>query len=323
MAVRGSSVPKADRADPDAVDLRPGYVRLFESKELARRAERLESKLDRCDLCPRACGVDRNGGKKGYCGVDARPRVAAVNLHPWEEPPLSGTRGSGTIFFSGCTLRCIYCQNYPISQLGVGRSLSVEELGAEMVRLQQEGAHNINLVTSTHQMASVVRALNLAVPRGLRIPLVYNSSGFESLETLRLLDGIIDIYLPDIKYCDSRIARRYSGAADYVPHNRRALIEMWRQVGPIQTDRSGVARRGMIVRHLILPGSLAGTRRSLSFLARRLGPEIWISLMKQYFPAHRGPSHPPLDRKVSEQEYEAAFRCAVDMGLLNGFVQGG
>jgi putative pyruvate formate lyase activating enzyme len=297
------------------------YLELFETGELLRRAQVLDARLGKCDLCPRACGVDRKHGKLGYCGVGSLPRVASINLHSWEEPPISGTRGSGTIFFSGCTLRCIFCQNYPISQLGVGREMRVEDLACGMLELQNKGAHNINLVTSTHQMPAVVFALLEAVQRGLRIPLVYNSSGYESIETLRLLDGIIDIYLPDIKYADSETALKYSGAADYVSCNREALAEMWRQTGPLTTNAEGIAMKGMMVRHMVLPRDLSGSGECLSFLARQMGPKVWVSLMNQYFPAYRGPVTPPLDRKVTSGEYVAALAAMTRLGILNGFVQ--
>ena len=301
--------------------LRPSYLELLETGELSRRAEALDARLERCDLCPRACGVDRKSGKTGYCGIGSVPRIASINLHPWEEPPISGTGGSGTIFFSGCTLKCIFCQNYPISQLGVGREVSVEDLASGMLRLQNLGAHNVNLVTATHQMPAVVHALISAARQGLRVPLVYNSSGYESVDTLGLLDGIIDIYLPDIKYSDSETARKYSGAVDYVTYNREALLEMWRQVGPIQTDREGIGFKGMIVRHLVLQQNLCGSGECLSFLAGRIGPQVWVSLMNQYFPAYKGPSTPPLDRRTSAEEYEEAFAAMTELGILNGFVQ--
>ncbi len=260
-----------------------------------------------------------------------------MNLHLWEEPPVSGTRGSGTIFFSGCTLKCIFCQNYPISQLGVGRAMSIEDLATGMLDLQDKGAHNINLVTPTHHVPAVVRAVLSAASRGLEIPLVYNTSGYESVDTLRLLDGIIDIYLPDIKYSDPEAAKKYSGAVDYVSYNREALVEMWRQVGPILTDAQGIAVKGMMVRHLVLPENISGASECLSFLAGQLGPprktatnpaggptapQVWVSLMNQYFPAHKGLTSPPLDRKITEEEYEAAFAALTQLGLLNGFVQG-
>ncbi len=299
----------------------PGYLELLESAELLRRAQALEARLEKCDLCPRKCGVDRRSSPSGYCGGGALPKVASINLHHWEEPPISGSGGSGTIFFSGCTLRCIFCQNYPISQMGVGRQIGIEELACGMLELQNKGAHNINLVSSTHQLPAVVRALLRAAQKGLRIPLVHNCGGYESVETLRLLDQVIDIYLPDIKYSDPRSAGKYSGASDYVAHNREALCEMWRQTGPLEIDDAGIAVRGMMVRHLVLPENLAGSAEAFSFLAQRLGPRVWVSLMNQYFPAHKGLSTPPLDRKTTEEEYEAAFAAMTEAGIVNGYVQ--
>ncbi len=299
----------------------PGYSELSRIGELSRRAGILQEKLRSCDLCPRKCGVDRISGKAGFCGVDHRLKIAAINIHPWEEPPISGTRGSGTIFFSGCTLRCLFCQNYPISQLGVGREISDDELASEMLRLQKKGVHNINLVTSAHQMAGFVRALDIAAQRGLGIPIVYNSGGYESLDILAILDGIIDIYLPDIKYSDPETARKLSGPTDYVAINRMALLEMWRQVGPIATDESGIALRGMIVRHMVLPQDLAGTKGCLEFLAREIGPDVWVSIMNQYFPANKALKMPPLNRKPTTVEYENACRILIDLGLVNGFTQ--
>ncbi len=313
----------ADVSDGCAPVAQSGYLKLLATGELSRRAQALDARLHRCDLCPRSCGVDRKSAKVGHCGVGSLPKVASIYLHHWEEPPISGTCGSGTIFFSGCTLKCIYCQNYPISQLGVGREMSVEDLASGMLGLQDKGAHNINLVTSTHQMPAVVSALLSAAHRGLRLPIVYNSSGYESVETLRLLDGIIDVYLPDIKYSDPETAKKYSGVADYVRYNREALVEMWRQAGPIRIDSQGIALNGMMVRHLVLPENLSGSLECLSFLARRFGPQVWVSLMNQYFPAHKGPSTPPLDRKPTGEEYEAACAALTALGISNGFVQSG
>jgi len=301
----------------------PGYLGLHESGLLAERARALEEHLSSCALCPHECRVDRKAGHRGACGVDGRVRVAAINLHFHEEPPLSGARGSGTVFFSGCTLKCVFCQNYPISQLGVGRTLSIDELALGMVKLQKRGAHNINLVTPTHQSAVFVQALLKAVPMGLRLPIVYNTSGYEKVEILRLLDGIVDIYLPDIKYADGGSARFCSRCGDYVERNRAALLEMWRQVGPLQMNREGIARRGMLVRHMVLPGGLSGSGSCFDFLASNLGPEAWISLMNQYFPAYKALQMPPLSRKVFEEEYEEAFRLLTSLGFHNGFVQDG
>lgn len=299
----------------------PGYMELFRSGELSRRARLLDESLERCVLCPRQCGVNRKAGKLGACGVGAEPRVAAMSIHPWEEPPLSGRRGSGTVFFSGCTLQCLFCQNFPISQLGVGRLLTVEELAEGMLRLQRKGAHNINLVTATHQMAAFLKALELAVPLGLRLPIVYNTSGYERVQILRLFQDVVDVYLPDIKYDSPLIAERLSGRADYVEANRAALREMWRQTGPLVCNGEGLAVGGVIVRHMVLPEDLSGTASCMAFLAREMGPAVWVSLMNQYFPAHKAHHMPPLDRKVTAEEYEAALQALYQAGLENGFVQ--
>lgn len=299
----------------------PGYRRLLESGELEERARSLHEVLSSCALCPRMCGVDRNAGELGACRTGAEAVVAAVNVHPWEEPPIAGIGGSGTIFFSGCTMSCVFCQNYPISQMGVGRKMSSVELAEGMLRLQRGGVHNINLVTPTHQLPAFVKALHLAAARGLEIPVVYNSSGYERVETLRLLEGIVDVYLPDIKYDSEEAARFCSGRSDYVEFNRAALIEMHRQVGELETDARGIARGGLMIRHLVLPEGLSGTRECLAFVRERLGPGTWLSLMNQYFPAHRALGMPPLDRKVSEEEYETALALLDEFGLENGFVQ--
>jgi len=299
----------------------PSYLALARSGELARRAEVAWESLRHCELCPHCCGVDRLAGEIGRCRSGALPRVASWTLHPWEEPPISGTRGSGTIFFSGCTGRCRFCQNYPISQMNVGQTVSIERLAEMMLDLQQRGAHNINLVTSTHWTAAVLAALSLAVEGGLRLPLLHNGSGYERVETIRLLDGVIDIWLPDAKYDDDATALRWSGFPAYTAHNRAALHEMYRQVGAtLVLDSDGLARRGMIVRHLVLPGGLAGTAGVMRWVAENL-PGVHVSLMAQYFPAFECVNDPLLGRKVSEQEYEDAFAALVEVGLEDGWVQ--
>lgn len=299
----------------------PGYLRLFQRGLLEERARKLEDLLNQCVLCPRKCAVNRYESSNGACGVDFRPKVAAMNIHPWEEPPISGTRGSGTIFFSGCTLKCIFCQNYPISQMGIGRTITAEELAGGMLKLQEQGAHNINLVTATHQMPAVVRALCLAVQSGLHLPIVYNTSGYERIETLQLLKDIVDVYLPDIKYDDAAAAKFCSQKEDYVNYNRPALIEMWRQVGPLQVDEHGIAWRGLLVRHMVLPENLSGTRNCLAFLRGHVGPDVWVSLMHQYFPAYKAVTTPPLNRKVTRHEYQQAFEALLELGLDNGYLQ--
>jgi len=278
--------------------------------------------LRECRLCPRECGVDRLDGERGFCRAGAEPIVASWNVHPWEEPPISGTRGSGTIFFSGCTGRCLFCQNYPISQLGVGNAVSVQQLAEMMLELQDRGCYNINLVTPTHFVPQILAALERAIEGGLRLPLVYNTSGYEKVETLRLLDGVVDIYLPDTKYADDETARCLSGFVRYVEANHAALREMFRQVGDeLVLDGKGIAQRGLIVRHLVLPNELAGTREVLRWIAENLSPRVHVSLMDQYFPAHEAVGHPVLGRKITAEEYEEALLAFEEAGLTNGWMQ--
>ncbi len=300
----------------------PSYRPLAQSGALARRAELAREMMRACRVCPRACGVDRLAGELGFCRQGAEPVVASWNRHLWEEPPISGTRGSGTIFFSGCVGRCLFCQNWPISQLGHGQPVSVARLAEMMLELQARGAHNINLVTATHFVPAVLAALDVAARQGLRLPLVYNCGGYESLETLRLLDGVVDVYLPDAKYADDEVARRLSGFPDYVAVNRAALREMFRQVGDeLVLDDDGLARRGLIVRHLVLPGGLAGTAEVLRWIAAGLSPRVHVSLMAQYFPTYRAEGDPVLGRFITEDEYLAALAAFDAAGLEHGWRQ--
>jgi putative pyruvate formate lyase activating enzyme len=300
----------------------PGSLALYHAGELARRVKAAWAMLAPCQLCPHRCGVDRLHGERGVCRMGDQPQVSSWNLHAWEEPPISGTRGSGTIFFSGCTGRCCFCQNYPISQLGYGDVVSVERLAGMMLELQRKGAHNINLVTPTHFMPHILAALPHAIRAGLRLPLVYNTSGYECVEALRLLEGVVDIWLPDAKYADAGVARRLSGFEDYVEHNRAALKEIYRQVGnELVLDEAGIARRGMIVRHMVLPGGLAGTAEVLGWIAAELSPHVHVSLMDQYFPAYRVLDDPLLGRKITGEEYQAALDAFDAAGLENGWYQ--
>lgn len=318
----------------------PSYLPLARSGELARRAQAAREMQRACRVCPRECGVDRLAGELGSCRQGADPVVASWNRHIWEEPPISGTRGSGTIFFSGCVGRCRFCQNWPISQLGHGQAVSAERLAEMMLELQDQGAHNVNLVTATHFVPAVLAALDVAARRGLRLPLVYNCGGYESLETLRLLDGVVDVYLPDAKYADDAVARRLSGFPNYVAVNRAALREMYRQVGEelvlddedshthgglrrTRTASCGlhVARRGLIVRHLVLPAGLAGTAEVLRWIAAELSPRVHVSLMAQYFPAHRAVGDPVLGRSITVDEYLAALAAFDAAGLERGWRQ--
>jgi putative pyruvate formate lyase activating enzyme len=294
---------------------------MLSSTELNKRAEAARDAQSHCNLCPRRCGANRNAGEPGFCGADSITEVASHTAHHGEEPPISGTRGSGAIFFNHCTMRCVYCQNYPISQLNHGRDTSASDLAGMMLQLQRSGCHNINLVTPTHYVAQILEALALASADGLDVPIVYNTSGYESLETLALLDGVVDIYLPDMRYADSGAARAYSTAPDYPAVNKAAIKEMHRQVGALQVDGEGIARRGLIVRHLVLPDGLAGTAETARFIAAEISPDTHVSLMSQYFPAHRATEIQPLDRKVTPSEYNTARALLDSHGITNGWVQ--
>jgi len=295
----------------------PSYLR---GVDFQRRIGELNAMLAVCTVCPFHCGIDRSRGTEGRCRSGILPKVASWNIHHGEEPPISGKGGSGTIFFSGCSFRCVFCQNYPISQLGHGREITVTELADRMLLLQKKGAHNINLVTPTHFVPQIVEALASAVQRGLRIPLVYNSNGYEDVETLKLLEGIIDIYLPDMKYGENSNAERYSGVNGYVERNRAAVYEMYRQVGVLQVDDKGIAQKGLIIRHLVLPGNAANTKEVLESIAR-ISPSIPVSLMSQYFPAHRAHAIPELNRKLSAEEYTFATDILDRFKLENGWTQ--
>lgn len=285
------------------------------------RIDQLNKQLASCRLCPHHCGVDRRSGKLGRCSTGTDLYISSANVHFGEEPPLSGTKGSGTIFFTRCNLSCVFCQNYPISQLGNGNKSSVDELAATMLRLQHQGVHNINFVTPSHVVPQIVEAVHLARAKGLTIPLVYNCGGYEEVETLRLLEGIIDIYLPDAKYSDSALAAKYSSAPDYWEINQKALREMHRQVGKLSMDGEGIARSGLLIRHLILPNNIAGSRKVLEFIAHELSPETYISLMAQYHPAHGSGQYPELSRRISPEEYEEILADMERLDLENGWQQ--
>lgn len=299
----------------------PSYLKIGRDllKEKARKARAL---LSPCRLCPRKCGVDRLGGEIGFCKSGPNPIVSSRNLHNGEEPPISGTRGSGAIFFANCNLRCIFCQNYPISQMGVGEQTDAKGLADMMLNLQDRGAHNINFVTPSHAVASILEALVFAVEDGLKIPLVYNSSGYDSLEELEILDGIIDVYMPDSKYTDDKIAKRLSGVDDYVAVNRAALKEMHRQVGILEIGEDEIARRGLLIRHLVLPDGLAGSEEVFRFIAEEISPDTYISLMSQYFPANKASSYPEVGRMITKEEYRRALRSMRKYNMESGFRQG-
>ncbi|MCK9357666.1 MAG: radical SAM protein [Dehalococcoidia bacterium] len=306
-----------DRMMPDCTS--PSYLRLYKSGELQRRRDSLLAHLSSCDICPRECRVDRTAGQRGFCHSPRSIIVASACDHHGEEPVISGSRGSGAIFFANCNLRCVYCQNYQISQAAdafAGREEGAEALADTMLQLQDVlRCHNVNLVSPTHFVPQILEALCLAVERGFRLPLVYNTNAYDSSDVLRLLDGVVDIYLPDIKYASERVAARLSGAVDYVRAAREAITEMHRQVGAeVVLDREGTARRGLLIRHLVLPGGLAGSRESLSWVARDVSPHVTLSLMAQYYPTHHALHMPLLSRRITAQEYLDAVTIAQDLG---------
>jgi putative pyruvate formate lyase activating enzyme len=295
--------------------LEPAYLKLMRSGELAERARRAREHLQRCDLCARGCHVNRLLTTRGVaCRTGARATVYSAGPHHGEERPLSGWRGSGTIFFSWCSLACVFCQNWEISHRGEGREVSDDELAEIMLGLQAIGCHNINFVTPSHVVAQVLSAVEIAAERGLRLPLVWNSGGYDSQEALSLLNGVIDIYMPDMKFADSTAAAKYLGVRDYAEVNRAAVKEMYRQVGDLVLD-AGIARRGLLVRHLVLPENLAGTDRILAFLAREISPDTYINLMDQYRPCYRADEFPPLDRRPTRAEMATARAVAKSVGL--------
>jgi putative pyruvate formate lyase activating enzyme len=292
----------------------PAYLQLARTGELMRRVEQAYSHLSSCDLCAQACHVDRNT-KKGVCRTGKLACVSSYGPHHGEEAPLSGQRGSGTVFFTNCNLRCRFCQNYDISQLGEGHEVQPEEIASMMIDLENMGCHNINFVSPSHVVAQILAAVAIAAEAGLRLPLVYNTGGYDSLAALELLDGVVDIYMPDMKYADAKIAQRLSKAKDYPAANRAAVKEMHRQVGDLVMDERGIAQRGLLVRHLVLPDGLAGTAEVARFLAEEISRDTYINVMAQYHPSYRANEHPPLDRRITPREYTEAVAACHAAGL--------
>jgi putative pyruvate formate lyase activating enzyme len=292
----------------------PAYLPLLHSGELKRRVEVAYEHLHACDLCGRECRVDRFA-ELGSCHTGVDPVVSSFGPHLGEEDPLRGCRGSGTIFFAWCNLNCQYCQNYDISQLGYGDEVQPEELAKMMLSLEARGCHNINFVSPTHVVAPILMAVLIAAQAGLRLPLVWNTGGYDSLATLALLDGVVDIYMPDIKYADAESARRYSKVEDYPTVNQAAVKEMHRQVGDLVMDERGIAQRGLLVRHLVLPEELAGTAKVARFLAEEVSRETYINIMDQYRPCYKANELPPLNRSITRAEYQEALQQARAAGL--------
>ena len=296
----------------------PAYAKLEREGTLAQRVEHAYSIFEECRLCPRQCGVNRIGGERGYCNAPSQVMIYSAHPHFGEEISLVGKGGSGTIFFSNCNLRCVFCQNWPISIDGQGRGYSDEQLAQMMLHLQNIGCHNVNLVTPTHVMPNIINATRIAFQNGLRIPLVYNTSGYESVEILRLLDGVVDIYLPDFKYMDAHMAEKFSsGASDYPDLAKSAILEMHRQVGLHQVDPRGIARRGLMIRHLVMPNNVAGTQIFVKWVAENLPKTVYVNIMHQYHVDYKAFEYPEIWRATRAEEYLEAMQWARDAGLKN------
>jgi putative pyruvate formate lyase activating enzyme len=293
----------------------PCYLETHRQSKLSAKAVQAKTALSQCRLCPRQCGIDRLSGKTGFCRTGAEALVASYEAHFGEEAPLVGRHGSGTIFFTYCNLNCNFCQNYDISHAGAGRKVSDRQLADMMLQLQEAGCHNINFVTPSHMVAQILSALVLAVPDGLHVPLVYNSGGYDRVETLRLLEGVIDIYMPDFKFWDSSVAAQTCDASDYPEQARRALLEMHRQVGDLYIGADGLAQHGLLVRHLVLPEDLAGTDKVMHFIAQEISPATYVNIMSQYRPCGRAADVPALARSISAAEYSAALDAASLQGI--------
>ena len=278
--------------------------------------------LKSCTLCPRACKTDRTSGQTGYCKADDRLKIAKAYLHQWEEPPISGTNGSGTVFFSHCNMGCVFCQNYKISSLHHGKYVTTEELSDTFLDLEKQKAHNINLVTPTHYIPQIADALILAKNKGLKIPVLYNCGGYESVEALRLLDGLIDIYMPDMKYFDDKYAIKYSNAPHYFEYTKKAIAEMYRQTGKNKFEND-IMTKGLIVRHMMLPGLLFDSKKILDYLHSQYGDNIYISIMSQYTPMPNAIKYPEINKTVSKKYYETLVSYAAELGIKNAFIQDG
>ena len=293
----------------------PAYLELLSSGELRERVAQAYEHLSVCDVCAWNCDVDRRAGQVGVCRTGERARVSSYGPHLGEEDPLRGWRGSGTVFLSRCNLKCQFCQNHDISQTDAGYEVEPEQLASIMLELQTQGCHNINFVSPSHVVPQILAAVLIAAEAGLRLPLVYNTGGYDSLVMLNLLDGVVDVYMPDMKYADAEIARRYSKIPNYPQVNQTAVREMHRQVGDLQVNGMGLALRGLLVRHLVLPENLAGTDQIVQFLATEISPNTYLNLMDQYRPAFKAHHFPELNRSVTRQEYGAALKMAQDAGL--------
>lgn len=279
------------------------------------------SKLDKCDLCPHDCNINRNDGKIGRCRASNKVKIALYSTHNFEEPCISGTKGSGTVFFSNCNLSCIYCQNYEISQLGKGREITIKELADIFLTQQEKNVENINLVTPTSYVSQIIQAIKIAKRRGLKIPIVYNTNSYENIETLKMLEGYIDVYLPDLKYSQNDLGKRYSNIDDYFEISTKAIKEMIRQVGMPKINKNGIIQKGVIIRHLVLPNNIENSKKVLKWIKKNLPEEIYISLMAQYFPTYKAKDSNELNRKLTKDEWEEIENYIEKLNIKNGYVQ--
>jgi len=297
----------------------PSYVGLYEKGELIRRIQLLKEFLSECRLCPRECRVDRLNGEKGICQAGSEPTISSAFPHFGEEPPLVGYQGSGTIFLTHCNLRCVFCQNYDISHLGNGERITSREMAQAMVRLQEMGCHNINFVTPTHYTPQIVASLSEAIERGLRLPIVYNCSGYESIEVIRLLEGVVDIYMPDVKFMDEKHSKQFSNAPDYPEVIKKVLREMHRQVGDLTIGSRGIAEKGLLIRHLVMPNRVASSETVLRFIAEEISVHSYVNIMDQYRPEYRAHEYPEINRRATHKEYMEAVQWAKRYQLHRGF----
>ncbi len=305
------------------VTFEPAYLKLHRSGELKKRGQRLWKIMERCSLCPRECGADRVGGEKGFCGSTAKLRISSYHPHFGEEDPLVGTGGSGTIFLTNCGLRCVFCINWEISQGGMGTDRSVAEMAGMMMALQNIGCHNINLVTPTHYSPHILLALDDAAGRGLRLPVVYNTCGWEKVEILEALDGVVDIYLPDFKYAESSMAAKYSSGAESYPEvTKKAILEMHRQVGVAIPAADGILRRGLIIRHLVMPNRVSGAVNVMKWIAENLPHDTYVNIMSQYTPVFKAKDYPKIARRITYEEYDEVVQAAKSFGLKRLDIQG-
>lgn len=277
--------------------------------------------LAKCELCPRNCGINRLNGELGFCKSGKNVKVARASLHHWEEPCISGSNGSGTVFFSNCNLNCVFCQNHQISQENTGKEVSIERLAQIFLEQQKRGAHNINLVTPSHYVPQIIEALKIAKDNGLNLPIVYNTNSYESITTIKLLKGYIDIYLPDLKYYNNKYAEKYSGARNYFKHASEAIKEMVNQVGPYKFDSDGIMKKGVIIRHMMLPGLLFDSKKIIDYIYNTFGDSVYVSIMNQYTPLNKVNNFPEINKPVNPKHYEALIDYCLSIGIKNGFIQ--